>query len=318
MREDKKGFTLIELVIVIAIIALLTVIAVPSILLVSKKLNNKAYDTRVKLILAAAEMYADENYAILFSDGNIKTSIKVIDLVPTYVESDETTYDELTGDPVYKVIDPRDKSSMNERIIWLTRKNSKIIATLEEDSVIGGGNTSGGGTTTTPEDAFDFSSGNIIMVAYLDDKLHSTTTGVTFPTPAVASFNAAKSRCNGGAALAVRTAGGLFKASVSNIKKQTICMLYFVSTSGGSSANTYEITLNAPNATISNANPQMVSGGASATFGITPNEGYSLTDAQVNCVSGTQATIQGGIVTVNNVTQNDMCNVLLPTSDIDN
>lgn len=321
MKKEKKGFTLVELVIVIAIIALLMVIAVPSILLVSNKLNQKTYDTRVKLILAAAEMYADEHYSVLFGDGNLKTYIKVIDLVPTYVESDETTYDPVTGAAIYNVIDPRDKSSMNEKNIWLTRKNAKIIATLEDDSLAGSGGAGApsGGGNQTPEDAFDFSNGNIIVVAYLNDVLHTTKAGDGFPFPSDTTFNATKSRCNGGSALAVRSEGGVYKATVSNIKKQTICMLYFVSSSnnGGNTSDTKTITLVAENGNISTSNPQTVAVGSSATFSLTPKEGYSLTDAVVNCAKGTTAKIQGGVVTISGVTQDDTCTVLLATSDID-
>lgn len=230
MKKEKKGFTLVELIIVIAIIALLMVVAIPSIILISNKINDKLYNSKVELILSAAEIYADDNFASLFGDGTTKTSIRVKELVPTYLEPDEVIKDPTTGEVTNKVTDPRDDSSMNERIIWLTRKNAKVVATLDEDSVIPDSDEDGDEDQgSTPEDNFDFTNGHVILAAYLDDRLYTTTHGIALPTPSVATFNAVKSRCNGGSSLAVAkdTENDIYKATISNIKKQTICMLYF-------------------------------------------------------------------------------------------
>ena len=134
MGKDKKGFTLVELLVVIAIIALLMVIAVPSILLISRRINNRQYNTKVELILNAAEIYGKDHYAILFADGATSANIKVKDLVPAYLEADVTTTE--NGVTTYIVVDPRDNTiSMNEYGIYLVLRNSKVVASMDENSI---------------------------------------------------------------------------------------------------------------------------------------------------------------------------------------
>lgn len=202
------------------------VIAVPSIVLISNKVKNKMYDTRVELILAAAEIYAKDNYAALFGDGATKADIQIKDLIPKYAEADDERLNNTTGLTEAVMLDPRDESVMNERVIWLTRKNSRIIATLDVDSVTPSEEVP---IEETPEDTFDFSNGHVILAAYLDGILYTADSGVAIPAPNVASFDALKSRCNGGSVLTVITdsTNNLYKANISSIKKQTICMLYF-------------------------------------------------------------------------------------------
>ena len=56
--NNKKGFTLVEILAVIAILAILAGIATPVILTVQKKIKNKMYDAKVKMVKAAANSYA--------------------------------------------------------------------------------------------------------------------------------------------------------------------------------------------------------------------------------------------------------------------
>ncbi len=60
MRK-KNGFTLVELLAVIVLIALLLVIAVPNALKMSSRVKEKAYDTKVDLIEQAAKNYGQSN-----------------------------------------------------------------------------------------------------------------------------------------------------------------------------------------------------------------------------------------------------------------
>lgn len=61
MKNDKRGFTLVELLTVILILGLLMAIAIPSIFAISSKMKNKAYDAKIDLIEKAAVVYAQEN-----------------------------------------------------------------------------------------------------------------------------------------------------------------------------------------------------------------------------------------------------------------
>ena len=62
----KKGFTLVELLVVITIIGLLTVITVPSIITINKRIRQKENSTTIKMIKSAAKMYGRDKKSALF------------------------------------------------------------------------------------------------------------------------------------------------------------------------------------------------------------------------------------------------------------
>lgn len=57
----KNGFTLVELLGVIAILALLATVATPAIISLSNKIKGNMYDAKVKLIKENAILYAEKN-----------------------------------------------------------------------------------------------------------------------------------------------------------------------------------------------------------------------------------------------------------------
>lgn len=82
--KRNKGFTLIELMAVIAIMAIIIGIAVPSYINITNSTNEKMYQNKVTTIIAKAEEYA--------SDNNIdNTSMSVAKLIEEgYLEPDNT------------------------------------------------------------------------------------------------------------------------------------------------------------------------------------------------------------------------------------
>lgn len=66
--NKKDGFTLVELLICVAIIALLLAIVLPSILNASKRIKEKNQQASEKLILNAAKVYGSDRKAKLFND----------------------------------------------------------------------------------------------------------------------------------------------------------------------------------------------------------------------------------------------------------
>ncbi|MBX4265829.1 prepilin-type N-terminal cleavage/methylation domain-containing protein [Clostridium estertheticum] len=66
-KIKRKGFTLIELIIVISIIGILAVIAVP-------KFSGVLKDAKVKADIASAKVIADATYALIAKDGITKAT----------------------------------------------------------------------------------------------------------------------------------------------------------------------------------------------------------------------------------------------------
>jgi len=63
--KNQKGFTLVELLAVIVLLALIAGIAIPSALTISKKVKEKTYSTKIDLIESAADNYAISNISLV-------------------------------------------------------------------------------------------------------------------------------------------------------------------------------------------------------------------------------------------------------------
>ncbi len=127
--RNKKGFTISEVLVVIAIIGVILVIAIPSIVSIRKRSNERLLESKKDIILVAAELYAKDKG--ITSD----TYVYIYQLVNNgYVKSDvEQNTGKCTGENTSKgcVINPVDDSSLNNKQILVKITNETYIAIWE-------------------------------------------------------------------------------------------------------------------------------------------------------------------------------------------
>ena len=130
--SNKKGFTIVELLAVIVIIALLSALLIPAANNVRKKANLKTYETKIASIENSAIIYAQNNYKDLVkgtTEDVVTTEIEVATLIGDYIVPDGKDTDHM-------VIDPRDTSKSldkNKIIITINKKTKKITAEYVEN-----------------------------------------------------------------------------------------------------------------------------------------------------------------------------------------
>ena len=134
---NKNGFTFIELLAIIILIGVITLVAVPSIKLADKKIQQKNYNAKVELIEKAAENYGDDHKELLLyststekctdSSSNIEypcINITVKDLLNNgYISKDP-------GLKTEDVLDPRTDKSILNKTISLYVKNNQVYTIL--------------------------------------------------------------------------------------------------------------------------------------------------------------------------------------------
>ena len=144
--KRKRGFTLVEVLVVVAIMSVLLILVVPSITGSSSSTRKKAYDTKVALIEDGAVLYGQEHYREIVNnaDNNLSGySKKVIDNVTyriyTLKVKDLVREDYLTADiencSTNCVLDPRNSGTYldeNQIEIRINTNTRKVTAEYRE------------------------------------------------------------------------------------------------------------------------------------------------------------------------------------------
>lgn len=141
-KLNRKGFTLVELLAVIVLMAILLTVAVPAITKVGKSLKTESFCSKIKIIEAAASEYANDYFTGKENSESNKVSldnISLTDLVNMgYLKSDVSIGADSKGNPttcnLYKadskcILDPRDSSSMDYETVRIWSANNKLYAT---------------------------------------------------------------------------------------------------------------------------------------------------------------------------------------------
>jgi len=128
---NKKGFTLVELLVVVVIIAILSIIIVPSVIKVNKNINKRLLSEKLENIESSAILYANNNEEIF--NGTDVVYVYVYELVDAnYMTPDvNASTENCTGEHTSKgcVIDPTDKTSINNSYVILRKEGAGVTAT---------------------------------------------------------------------------------------------------------------------------------------------------------------------------------------------
>lgn len=118
----KNGFTLVEIVISIVILALLGVLLSNRIVNSDSKAKEKVYKSKIELALSAAKTYGHDHIDEL--NASDCTDISISRLISLeYLESDSSS--------MYEYVNPIDNSSLTNKIICVKYVNGKVEATLK-------------------------------------------------------------------------------------------------------------------------------------------------------------------------------------------
>lgn len=123
--EKNKGFTLVELLAVIVILAIVSLIAVPSVNGLLRKSRTNMFCKKVESIEAAAKYYAQDNLSDLATDSKMVVANKIpirLLVEKGYLKKDSDNC--TVGSNC--VTDPRDKSSLDNNYIDIYSENNRL------------------------------------------------------------------------------------------------------------------------------------------------------------------------------------------------
>ena len=123
---DKKGFTLTEVIVVIVLISIIIAIAVPSIIAIRNRINQRLLEGKKDIILVAAELYGQDNPQLFNPNEFVVTVGELVE--SNYIEKDSEQNSSNCPDSYGCVINPVDKKSLNDIQILIKKDINTVIA----------------------------------------------------------------------------------------------------------------------------------------------------------------------------------------------
>lgn len=147
--KNKKGFTIIELMGTIVILALISAIVIPSVLSIIRRIKNDAYTDQVGYIIKAAEKWSVNNTDSFSETRNFYLSVDEL-IAGGYLEKD-------------KLIDPRDNVTLMSGCITIEFKSeyNQYSYDYSDESCLGSPESPGSNQGTTLASCFTVSGGTI-------------------------------------------------------------------------------------------------------------------------------------------------------------
>jgi len=140
----KKGFSLIELIIIIAIMGLLIALAVPASLTISKKIKQNMLDAKIEMIESSLVIWAQNNKEI-FSDydscykNKVNASSNITQCYSTLIGDLVNNYEIFDEDRIVdgdkQLINPITNESINACNVEIFVKNNRVYAEYITDDV---------------------------------------------------------------------------------------------------------------------------------------------------------------------------------------
>ena len=127
----KKGFTLVEILCVITILALITTIATTSLVKLSRESKNNLYCAKIELIKSAAKTYAQNYEKELNNSEELYENHKSM----TITVEDLINKGLITPDKNNDVLSPIDDSSLNKKEIIIYLDNNQINVYIDTDNI---------------------------------------------------------------------------------------------------------------------------------------------------------------------------------------
>lgn len=121
----KKGFTLVELLAVIVILALLATIAVPSAFSISESIKKNMYCEKVDMILSSAKNWGSSHLSQLKTDCYKEYPI-------SYFIQEGVIKKETDDAEKGYLLNPLTNEKMDEKIVVLYKKNNRAYAYYKE------------------------------------------------------------------------------------------------------------------------------------------------------------------------------------------
>jgi len=122
---NKEGFTLVEILMSVAIIGLIAVITVPSITFVNKKIKQRDEIATKKLILDAAKIYGKDKKTTIFNNYNNEEYEIICKIISVQDVVDAGYFEEASLDQI---------EAETTKIILILRNNNTVSAKYYENA----------------------------------------------------------------------------------------------------------------------------------------------------------------------------------------
>ena len=151
MKKNNKGFTLVEILAVIVLIAFLLGVGIPGVNRISRNMKKKSLNTKIGLIEQAGVLWGQDNKTLLQAtncedkDGNATKCYKIE--IERLIEDDYLD-SESNDDITYK--NPVDDAELKNKCVYVYKKSNRVYAYFStsnncDGAVAGGGGDPGGG-----------------------------------------------------------------------------------------------------------------------------------------------------------------------------